>query len=121
MNQADFNRLLTKYVLGFGGALILSVLGYLIITEKWIDSSVTAMTVLLLLAALQLFIQLVSFLHLGLRDRSRGRTFSILFTIIMMLVIVIGSLWIMKNLDYRMGMSGSDMNMYMQDQNKKGF
>jgi len=39
----------------------------------------------------------------------------------MMLVIVIGSLWIMQNLDYRMGMSGEAMNEYMKEQNKKGF
>lgn len=121
MTQTDFNRLLNKYIFGFGAALILSVLGYTVVTQGWFSSSVGTMAVLLLLAAVQLVVQLVSFLHLGLRDRSRSRTFTMLFTIIMMLVIVIGSLWIMKNLDYRMGMKGSDMNMYMETQNKKGF
>lgn len=121
MTQTDFNRLLNKYIFGFGAALILSVLGYTVVTQGWFSSSVVTMAVLLLLAAVQLVVQLVSFLHLGLRDRSRSRTFTMLFTIIMMLIIVIGSLWIMKNLDYRMGMKGSDMNMYMETQNKKGF
>lgn len=121
MNQPDFSRLLNKYIFGFGAALVLSVLGYMIVTEKWISSASWTMAVLLVLAAVQLVVQLVSFLHLGLRDRSRSRTFSMLFTVIMMLIIVIGSLWIMKNLDYRMGMNGGDMNIYMEQQNKKGF
>jgi hypothetical protein len=37
------------------------------------------------------------------------------------MIIVVGSLWIMKNLDYRMGMSSEAMNEYMKTQNTKGF
>jgi cytochrome o ubiquinol oxidase operon protein cyoD len=121
MNNTDFNRLASKYVLGFGAALVLSVLSYLMVTGGWFASSVLTMAVLLLLATIQLVIQLVCFLHLGFGGRSRGRTLTLTFTIVMMLVIVIGSIWIMQNLDYRMGMSGDDMNHYMQAQNKKGF
>ena len=79
------------------------------------------MAVLLTLATVQLIVQLACFLHLGISGRSRTRTVSIVFTFLMMLVVVLGSLWIMKHLDYRMGMSGEAMNEYMKAQNKKGF
>lgn len=121
MNQSDFTQLVLKYVYGFGAALVLSVLGFLLVSGHWFASAAVTMAVLLLLAVAQLVVQLVSFLHLGLRDRSRSRTFTMLFTVIMMLIIVIGSIWIMRNLDYRMGQSGSEMNEYMKAQNKKGF
>lgn len=121
MSHSDFNRLAVKYVFGFGAALLLSVLSFMIVTGGWFSSAVGTMAVLLLLASVQLVIQLVCFLHLGFGGRSRDRTLTISFTIMMMLIIVIGSIWIMQNLDYRMGMSGEDMNHYMQQQNKKGF
>lgn len=120
MSQSDFTRLAVRYGIGFGGALILSVAAYLFATEGWIASSQGTMVVLLLLAVIQLVVQLVCFLHLG-SGRSRDRVVTIGFTILMMLVIVIGSLWIMRNLDYRMGMSSEAMSDYMKAQNKKGF
>ena len=121
MKNLDFDSLVQRYVIGFGAALLLSVLAYLLITQRWVGSAKLAMLVLLLLAVIQLIVQLVCFLHLSLEGRSRNRTFSFIFTILMMLIIVIGSLWIMNNLDYRMGMSGEAMNEYMEAQNKKGF
>lgn len=120
MNQSEFIRLAVRYGIGFGAALTLSLAAYLFATEGWIESSYGTMAMLLVLAVVQLIVQLVCFLHLG-SGRSRDRVVTIAFTILMMLVIVIGSLWIMRNLDYRMGMSPDAMNDYMKAQNKKGF
>lgn len=121
MSQPTLAPLLVKYVLGFASALILSTAAYLVVVQHWFASSTVTMAVLLLLATAQLIIQLVCFLHLGMRGRSRSRTFTIAFTLVMMMVIVVGSLWVMHNLDYRMGMSPEAMNEYMIKQNKKGF
>lgn len=121
MSHADLKRLLISYCVGFTSALALSLVAYFIVTFNLISSSVLTMAALLLLAVMQLVIQLVCFLHLGLDRHSRDRTISIGFTLIMMLVIVIGSLWVMRNLDYRMGMSPEAMDEYMIRQNKKGF
>lgn len=121
MNQPRFNALALRYAVGFGAALFLSIGSYVVVTERWIVSPYATMAVLLLLASIQLVIQLVCFLHLSVNGRARGRAMTFGFTILMMLVVVIGSLWIMRNLDYRMGMSGEAMNEYMEAQNKKGF
>jgi len=120
MRPHSFNAILQRYMFGFGGALCLSVLAYLVATESWFDSRLT-MTILLLLAAMQLVLQLVCFLHLGLNDRSRSRSASFVFVFVMSAIIVVGSIWIMNNLDYRMKTSSEAMNEYMQLQNKKGF
>jgi cytochrome o ubiquinol oxidase operon protein cyoD len=121
MSHSDFILLLNKYLFGFATALVLSILSYVIVTAEWLPTATGTMAVLLLLASVQLVIQLVCFLHLGFAGRSRNRTLTITFTLIMMLIIIIGSLWVMRNLDYRMSRSAEDMNHYMQQQNKKGF
>lgn len=117
---SEFNRLFTRYVIGFLVALLLSVGSYLVVVGG-IGSNGQVMAVILGLAVVQLVVQLIFFLHLDIRGRSLGRTVTFAFTIIMMLVVVVGSLWIMRNLDYRMGMSPESMNDYMKAQNKKGF
>jgi cytochrome o ubiquinol oxidase subunit IV len=121
MNQLSLKRYIVKYMIGFGSALILSVIAYVIVVERWFESSALTMAVLLLLAFIQLVVQLVCFLHIGFHKRSLERTVTIIFTMIMMLVIVLGSLWVMYNLDYRMGMNPEAMEEYMIKQNKKGF
>lgn len=121
MNQARFKPLVIRYMVGFLAALALSIASYVVVTSGVLPTSHLVMAVLLLLAAIQLVVQLVCFLHLSFDGRARTRAMTFGFTILMMLVVVIGSLWIMKNLDYRMGMSGEAMNEYMKAQNKKGF
>lgn len=118
MKQTSFSTILTRYIFGFGGALFLSAFAYLLVTEKWLTGG-AAMAVLLLLAAIQLSVQLICFLHLGRSRRSRNRGLSFLFVFIMSVIIVVGSIWIMNNLDYRMSTSSEAMNEYMQLQNKK--
>lgn len=120
MIHQEFQKHVVRYVIGFSAALCLSLLAYFIAVQSDMSMTLT-MAILLLLAAAQLTVQLICFLHLGVSGRSRSRTASIGFTLLMMLIIVIGSLWIMKNLDYHMGMSGDSMNEYMKAQNKKGF
>lgn len=121
MNQDQFSRLLVRYIVGFTSALLLSVGSYVVVTERLMPTAHGAMAVVLLFAAVQLAVQLVCFLHLKVTGRSRDRTLTLVYTMLMMFVIVIGSLWIMKNLDYRMGMSSEAMTEYMKRQNKKGF
>lgn len=121
MKQPSLASVITKYMFGFSSALILSVVAYLLVVQKWFDSPAISMAALLLLAAVQLAVQLVCFLHLGMKGEARSRTGVVIFTIVMMLIIVVGSLWVMRNLDYRMGMSPEAMTEYMLEQNKKGF
>lgn len=121
MNQLDFDRLIRRYTIGFFIALLLSAAAYAVVMTNSIETGLGTMAVILGLAVVQLIVQLVFFLHLDLKGRSASRTVTFAFTTAMMLVIVIGSIWIMRNLDYRMQMSGEAMNDYMYEQNKKGF
>lgn len=120
--DVSFNRILVTYVIGFAAALLLSIVSYLIVTERWLgDAASLTMLVILALAVVQLVVQLVCFLHMGSDRDPFSRTGTFLFTVGMALIIVIGSLWIMKNLDYRMHISSEAMQEYMLKQNKKGF
>lgn len=120
--EITMSRQTIGYIVGFVASLICTVAAYLIATRLALDLTADVLAFsLLALALIQLLVQLRFFLHVGSEPSPKWQSLSIIFTVLMLLVVVVGSLWIMLNLNYRMGMSGEKMNEYMIEQNKKGF
>lgn len=116
-----YQRALLKYVIGFLIAGALTLLAYGIVVSKVFDAQWLTALVIFLLAGLQLGVQMVFFLHLRSSDNPRWKTYSFAFAVLTVLIVVLGSLWIMTHLNYRMGMSGPAMDQYMTEQNREGF
>ncbi|MCH9763162.1 MAG: cytochrome C oxidase subunit IV family protein [Gammaproteobacteria bacterium] len=57
------------------------------------------------LALIQFFVQVVFFLHLNSHSNVSWSLISFLFTILMVAVLIIGTMWIMYNLYEKMGMN----------------
>ena len=51
---------------------------------------------------MQAIVQLIFFLHIGQEAKPHWETVVFCFTVLVLLIIVIGSLWIMYDLDYRL-------------------
>lgn len=109
-----------KYTIGFVLSLLLTWIAYSIAVGHVIAPHLIV-AVLVALAIVQLVVQLVYFLHLG----NRGEGWNVLaftFMGIVLLIIVVGSLWIMANLDYNMAHgSPEEKKSYMLEQSNKGF
>lgn len=118
--MTSYKKELLHYAIGGVGALSLTLLAFWLVSAEVLSGPFAAFVVLVL-AGIQATVQLVFFLHLGSEAKPRWKSYSVLFTTLMLLVVVVGSLWIMMNLNYNMGMSGEDMNEFMIKQNKKGF
>ena len=90
------------YVIGFVLSVILTIIPYqLVIVENAITGRALVVA-LILFAVAQLFVQLVFFLHLGRESRPWWNLQMFAFMALVLLILVIGSLWIMYNLDYNM-------------------
>lgn len=121
MNELiSYDKAILRYVLGGILAGLTTLIVYCAVTYHWLEGPLLA-AFALLLAGIQLMIHLVFFLHLDRERGARWNTVSLLFTASTALVIILGSLWIMMNLNYNMGMSPEQMNDYMIKQGKKGF
>lgn len=90
-----------SYTIGFILSIILTVIPYFIVVNHMMSVEVMAIAVFLL-AIGQLFIQLVFFLHLSSSSEQRWNLITILFTSVVLLILVIGTIWIMWNLNYNM-------------------
>lgn len=119
-NNSDYRRDYYRYGTGFIAALIITYAAYFSVTVGDFSRTMLAAT-LLVLAAVQLIVQMVVFLHVGADKKMRWTLGSIIYMFIMVLILVIASLWIMHNMNYNMHMSPEQMTEFMIEQNKKGF
>lgn len=92
--------LLFSYIAGFGLSIILTMAAYLSVTRHSYSDSIL-LDVIIGLGVLQFVAQLLFFLHLGREAKQRLSEVVLLFMILVVAVLVIGSLWIMANLDYQ--------------------
>lgn len=92
---------LLTYVAGFVLSVILTLAAYFLIS-RGIVHNWPAIYAVVGLAVVQLVVQLVFFLHLGREEEPRWNLLVFDFTLIIVCIVVVGSLWIMNNLHYNM-------------------
>lgn len=88
-----------SYITGFLLSLGLTLVAFFAVTEK-IAEGWGLVLLLSGLAVTQLLVQLVYFLHIGQEEKPRWNLHSLLFASMVVVIIVFGSLWIMRNLMY---------------------
>ena len=108
------SKILTSYISGFLLSLIFTLIPYIIVTKHLFEIS-ALITATIVFAVAQLFVQLYFFLHLGHESKPRWNLMAFLFTVVTVVTIVLGSLWIMNNLNYNMSKS-QNIDSYIQDQ-----
>ena len=111
-HDSDHSTLLA-YISGFIMSIGLTVAAYLLVVRRALSQHVLIGSIIGL-ALLQFLVQMFFFLHLGRETKPRWKLLVLGFMVLIVLILVIGSLWIMANLNYRM--SPQQMNNYMQDQ-----
>jgi cytochrome o ubiquinol oxidase operon protein cyoD len=93
------------YITGFLLSIILTMDAYLVVAHH-VDSHHKAfshsflMVWLVGLAIVQLFVQLIYFLHLAKESKPRWNLTIAVFAVIVVGILVFGTLWIMGNLNY---------------------
>ena len=94
-----------SYLAGFLASAVLTLIAYKI-ASRHIESSHTAFSHRVLVAALmglaatQLIVQLIFFLHLGRESKPRWNLMVFGFMALVLVILVGGSLWIMYSLNY---------------------
>ncbi len=117
----SYNSAALRYVIGGVGSAFFIIVTYLMVTREWFESPVSIAFFVLILAFMQLVLQLFTFLHVQTEAKPRWKSIGFVSSMIMIAVVVVGSIWVMYNLNYRMHASPEAMQEYMLEQNKKGF
>jgi cytochrome o ubiquinol oxidase subunit IV len=110
---------LKGYIIGFASSIILTLIAFVLVNDHISShhsqfSHKLLIPILAVLALVQFVVQLLFFLHLGTERRPRWKQLVFWFMILVVLILVIGSLWIMQNLNYNM-MGIEETKVYMHE------
>lgn len=105
--------MLRLYIIGFTLSILLTIGAYLaVVTHTF--SGLLLVSAVVILAFIQLLVQLFFFLHLGQESKPRWNLAFFVSTFGIILLVVIGSLWIMNHLNYNM--NPQQMRQYIKNQ-----
>lgn len=90
-----------SYLIGLFSCMGFTLLAYFLVTREVFSGWVLDFSILGL-SLVQVLVQLLFFLHLGEETKPRWNLLIFLFMLLVVLILVIGTLWIMYNLDSRM-------------------
>ena len=92
---------LATYGIGFAFSVILTAIAFWI-TMSGTPSHAVILTTIFGAAIAQILVHLRYFLHLNNSSASRWNMLALVFTVLIMVLFVGGTLWIMHSLNYRM-------------------
>ena len=90
-----------SYMIGFILSIILTAIPFWMVMDGNASHG-TILGVVLVCAVIQVLVHLVYFLHLDRKSEGGWNMVAIVFSAIIILIVVVGSLWIMWNLNYNM-------------------
>lgn len=88
-----------SYSLGFVLSILLTLAAYFLVANHLLTGSIVVMAIMLL-AVIQFFVQLIMFLHIGHEAGPKWKLAAFISTVGLVIIVLIGSLWIMSNLNY---------------------
>ncbi|MBI3889507.1 cytochrome o ubiquinol oxidase subunit IV [Candidatus Saccharibacteria bacterium] len=117
--KAQLKKHAIGYVIGFVLSLIITLVAFWMVYAhthgaQFSFPSNVLIPMLGILAFSQFVVQLVYFLHLGTEQKPRWKLVVFWFMVIVVLIVVVGSLWIMQNLNYNMMPAPENMNLQTQ-------
>ncbi|HBB43854.1 MAG: Cytochrome o ubiquinol oxidase subunit IV [Parcubacteria group bacterium GW2011_GWA1_44_13] len=100
--QYEAGRLaMRSYVIGFVLSAILTLIPYIIVVSHMFGKQSLVLAVVLF-GVTQLLVQVIFFLHLSKKSKPQWNIIVFIFTVLIVAILVVGSLWVMYNLNYNM-------------------
>ncbi|URL60460.1 cytochrome o ubiquinol oxidase subunit IV [Luteibacter flocculans] len=94
---------------GFFLAVVLTAIPFWLVMGKVIPNSQTLAVVILTFAAIQIVVHMIYFLHMDTKSEGGWNMLALIFTLVLVVITLSGSIWVMFHLNSNMmpGMSHS--------------
>ena len=90
------------YVVGFLLAAVLTAIPFWLVMGHPMPSPALTAMVVMGLAAVQVVVHMIYFLHMNSRSEGGWTMLALLFTVLIVGIVLIGSIWVMYHLDHNM-------------------
>lgn len=93
---------LKGYMTGFVLAVILTAIPFWLVMGKVFEQSNVTALVILGLAVVQIVVHMVYFLHMNAKSEGGWTLLALIFTLVLVVITLSGSLWVMYHLNHNM-------------------
>jgi cytochrome o ubiquinol oxidase operon protein cyoD len=93
---------LDGYLIGFGLSVILTAVPFYLVMSGVLESKTATAFAITLLAVVQIVVHMVYFLHLDAKSEAGWNLMALIFTAVILIIALTGSLWIMYHLKVNM-------------------
>jgi cytochrome o ubiquinol oxidase operon protein cyoD len=100
---------LRGYLTGFGLSVILTAIPFWLVMSDTLGNKQVTAFLIMAFAAVQIVVHMIYFLHMDTRAEDGWNMMALIFTLIMVVIALTGSLWVMYHLNINM-MPGHDMS-----------
>ncbi len=90
------------YLTGFVLAVILTAIPFWLVMGKVFDKPSTTAFIILGFAVVQIVVHMIYFLHLDAKSESGWNMLALIFTLVLVVITLSGSLWVMYHLNHNM-------------------
>lgn len=93
---------LRDYLIGFALAVILTVIPFWLVMGNVLESKLATTGIILAFAVAQMLVHIFYFLHLNTRSQAGWNMLAAIFTVVLVVITISGSLWVMHNMNTNM-------------------
>ncbi|KQZ59765.1 cytochrome o ubiquinol oxidase subunit IV [Rhizobium sp. Root149] len=93
---------LNSYLKGFVLSLILTAIPFWLVMGNVIESKTVTIAAIMILGGIQMVVHMIYFLHMNSRSEGGWTMMALIFTIVILLIVLVGSLWVMYHLNTNM-------------------
>ncbi|WP_191822540.1 cytochrome o ubiquinol oxidase subunit IV [Lysobacter capsici] len=105
----DYHGTIGGYAIGFVLSLILTAIPFWLVMAKVLPSSGMTAFVVLAFAVVQIVVHMVYFLHMNTKSEGGWNMLALIFTLVLVVIMLAGSLWVMHHLNTNMMPMPHDM------------
>lgn len=100
---------LREYVVGFVLSVILTAIPFWLVMSGAIEDKQTTALVIMAFAIVQIVVHMIYFLHMNTKSENGWTVMALIFTIVLVVITLAGSLWVMFHLNTNMMPMTHDM------------
>jgi len=90
------------YVIGFLLSVLLTAIPFaLVMTNAFADTRITA-GIVMICAVVQIVVHMIYFLHMNTKSESGWTLMALIFTVVLVVIVLSGSLWVMYHMNLNM-------------------
>lgn len=101
-DDVGYHATVGGYAIGFILSVILTAIPFWLVMNKIIPSSTMTAFVILAFAVVQIVVHMVFFLHMDAKSEGGWNMLALIFTMVLLVIMLAGSLWVMHHLNSNM-------------------